>query len=124
MKIEDFENFEVDWYKEIDLTTEQLFDFIVEYKSVYDVANKEYMVKIKLWNGLESIHTEKLETIGQMGQKLNNINADISMHISRVLHIIKTTKEYEKDGYTDIKKWAEDARNYQRGHIKYTIGKK
>ncbi len=123
MKIEDFENFEVDWYKEIDLTTEQLFDFIIEYKSIYDVANKEYVVKIKLWNGLETIFREKLEKISEMGQKLNNINVDISMHISRVLHIIKMTKEYEKDGYTDIKKWAEDARNYQKRHIAYTIGK-
>ena len=108
MKIENFEDFDINWYEGINLNGEQLFNFIDEYKSYYDIANKELVVKIRLWNGLDHRSSEKIEDVPQMGKALEKINFDITCFIVRVLRVIKTTKEYEGE-IVDLNKWAEEA---------------
>ena len=116
MKIENFENFEINRFEGVDLSREALFNFIIEYKSYYDVANTEYVVKIKLWNGIELRAAENVESIEKMGESLNKINHSIAAEICMILHVIKKSKEYEKLSYTDIKEWAEEAKRYQERH--------
>ena len=58
MKIENFENFEINRFEGVDLSREELFNFIIEYKSYYDVANTEYVVKIKLCGSMSILWTE------------------------------------------------------------------
>ena len=114
MKIENFEDFDINWYEGINLNGEQLFNFIDEYKSYYDIANKELVVKIKLWNGLDHRSSEKIEDVPQMGKALEKINFDITCFIVRVLRVIKTTKEYEGE-IVDLNKWAEEAERRKQG---------
>ena len=123
MKIENFENFEINRFEGVDLSREELFNFIIEYKSYYDVANTEYVVKIKLWNGIELRAAENVESIEKMGESLNKINHYIAAEICMILHIIKKSKEYEKE-CIDLKKWAKDAEKYQEKYkaLKFTGG--
>ena len=117
MKIEnfeDFEDFDINWYEGINLNGEQLFNFIDEYKSYYDIANKELVVKIRLWNGLDHRSSEKIEDVPQIGKALEKINFDITCFIVRVLRVIKTTKEYEGE-IVDLNKWAEEAERRKQG---------
>ncbi len=114
MKIENFEDFDINWYEGINLNGEQLFNFIDEYKSYYDIANKELVVKIRLWNGLDHRSSEKIEDVPQMGKALEKINFDITCFIVRVLRVIKTTKEYEGE-IVDLNKWAEEAERRKQG---------
>ena len=114
MKIENFEDFRINWYEGINLSREQLFNFIDEYKSYYDIANKELVVKIRLWNGLDHRSSEKIEDVPQMGKALEKINFDITCFIVRVLRVIKTTKEYEGE-IVDLNKWAEEAERRKQG---------
>ena len=114
MKIENFEDFDINWCEGINLNGEQLFNFIDEYKSYYDIANKELVVKIRLWNGLDHRSSEKIEDVPQMGKALEKINFDITCFIVRVLRVIKTTKEYEGE-IVDLNKWAEEAERRKQG---------
>ena len=114
MKIENFEDFDINWHEGINLNGEQLFNFIDEYKSYYDIANKELVVKIRLWNGLDHRSSEKIEDVPQMGKALEKINFDITCFIVRVLRVIKTTKEYEGE-IVDLNKWAEEAERRKQG---------
>ena len=114
MKIENFEDFRINWYEGINLSREQLFNFIDEYKSYYDIANKELVVKIRLWNGLDHRSSKKIEDVPQMGKALEKINFDITCFIVRVLRVIKTTKEYEGE-IVDLNKWAEEAERRKQG---------
>ena len=97
MKIENFEDFEINRFEGVDLSREELFNFIIEYKSYYDVANTEYVVKIKLWNGIELRAAENVESIEKMGEALNKINHYITAEICIILNVIKKNKEYEKE---------------------------
>ena len=115
MKIENFENFEINRFEGVDLSREELFNFIIEYKSYYDVSNMEYVVKVKLWNGIELRAAENIESIEKMGEALNKINHYISAEICIILNVIKKSKEYEKEN-VDLKKWAEEAKRYQERH--------
>ena len=102
MKIENFENFEINRFEGVDLSREELFNFIIEYKSYYDVSNMEYVVKVKLWNGIELRAAENIESIEKMGEALNKINHYISAEICIILNVIKKSKEYEKEN-VDLK---------------------
>ena len=115
MKIENFEDFSINWYEGINLSREQLFNFIDEYKSYYDIANKELVVKIRLWNGLDYRSSEQIENVDKMGKALEDINFRIIDFVAEVLAILKRNKEYEGDTYTDLNKWAEEAERRKQG---------
>ena len=115
MKIENFEDFSINWYEGINLSREQLFNFIDEYKSYYDIANKELVVKIRLWNGLDYRSSEQIENVDKMGKALEDINFRIINFVVEVLAILKRNKEYEGDTYTDLNKWAEEAERRKQG---------
>ena len=115
MKIENFEDFRINWYEGINLSGEQLFNFIDEYKSYYDIANKELVVKIRLWNGLDYRSSEQIENVDKMGKALEDINFRIINFVVEVLAILKRNKEYEGDTYTDLNKWAENAERRKQG---------
>ena len=115
MKIENFEDFSINWYEGINLSREQLFNFIDEYKSYYDIANKELVVKIRLWNGLDYRSSEQIENVDKMGKALEDINFRIINFVVEVLAILKRNKEYEGDTYTDLNKWAENAERRKQG---------
>ena len=115
MKIENFEDFSINWYEGINLSREQLFNFIDEYKSYYDIANKELVVKIRLWNGLDYRSSEQIENVDKMGKALEDINFRIIDFVVEVLAILKRNKEYEGDTYTDLNKWAEEAERRKQG---------
>ena len=115
MKIENFEDFSINWYEGINLSREQLFNFIDEYKSYYDIANKELVVKIRLWNGLDYRSSEQIENVDKMGKALEDINFRIINFVIEVLAILKRNKEYEGDTYTDLNKWAENAERRKQG---------
>ena len=115
MKIENFEDFSINWYEGINLSREQLFNFIDEYKSYYDIANKELVVKIILWNGLDYMSSEQIENVDKMGKALEDINFRIIDFVVEVLAILKRNKEYEGDTYTDLNKWAEEAERRKQG---------
>ena len=115
MKRENFEDFSINWYEGINLSREQLFNFIDEYKSYYDIANKELVVKIRLWNGLDYRSSEQIENVDKMGKALEDINFRIIDFVVEVLAILKRNKEYEGDTYTDLNKWAEEAERRKQG---------
>ena len=115
MKIENFEDFSINWYEGINLSREQLFNFIDEYKSYYDIANKELVVKIRLWNGLDYRSSEQIENVDKMGKALEDINFRIIDFVVEVLAILKRNKEYKGDTYTDLNKWAEEAERRKQG---------
>ena len=115
MKIENFEDFRINWYEGINLSGEQLFNFIDEYKSYYDIADKELVVKIRLWNGLDYRSSEQIENVDKMGKALEDINFRIINFVVEVLAILKRNKEYEGDTYTDLNKWAEEAERRKQG---------
>ena len=115
MKIENFEDFRINWYEGINLSGEQLFNFIDEYKSYYDIADKELVVKIRLWNGLDYRSSEQIENVDKMGKALEDINFRIINFVVEVLAILKRNKEYEGDTYTDLNKWAENAERRKQG---------
>ena len=115
MKIENFEDFSINWYEGINLSGEQLFNFIDEYKSYYDIADKELVVKIRLWNGLDYRSSEQIENVDKMGKALEDINFRIINFVIEVLAILKRNKEYEGDTYTDLNKWAEEAERRKQG---------
>ena len=115
MKIENFEDFRINWYEGINLSGEQLFNFIDEYKSYYDIADKELVVKIRLWNGLDYRSSEQIENVDKMGKVLEDINFRIINFVIEVLAILKRNKEYEGDTYTDLNKWAENAERRKQG---------
>ena len=115
MKIENFEDFSINWYEGINLSREQLFNFIDEYKSYYDIADKELVVKIRLWNGLDYRSSEQIENVDKMGKALEDINFRIINFVVEVLAILKRNKEYEGDTYTDLNKWAENAERRKQG---------
>ena len=115
MKIENFEDFRINWYEGINLSGEQLFNFIDEYKSYYDIADKELVVKIRLWNGLDYRSSEQIENVDKMGKALEDINFRIINFVIEVLAILKRNKEYEGDTYTDLNKWAEEAERRKQG---------
>ena len=115
MKRENFEDFSINWYEGINLSREQLFNFIDEYKSYYDIANKELVVKIRLWNGLDYRSSEQIENVDKMGKALEDINFRIINFVFEVLAILKRNKEYEGDTYTDLNKWAEEAERRKQG---------
>lgn len=115
MKIENFEDFSINWYEGINLSREQLFNFIDEYKSYYDIANKELVVKIRLWNGLDYRSSEQIENVDKMGKALEDINFRIINFVVEVLAILKRNKEYEGHTYTDLNKWAEEAERRKQG---------
>ena len=115
MKIENFEDFSINWYEGINLSGEQLFNFIDEYKSYYDIADKELVVKIRLWNGLDYRSSEQIENVDKMGKALEDINFRIINFVVEVLAILKRNKEYEGDTYTDLNKWAEEAERRKQG---------
>ena len=115
MKIENFEDFRINWYEGINLSGEQLFNFIDEYKSYYDIADKELVVKIRLWNGLDYRSSEQIENVDKMGKALEDINFRIINFVVEVLAILKRNKEYEGDTYTDLNKWAENAERIKQG---------
>ena len=115
MKRENFEDFSINWYEGINLSREQLFNFIDEYKSYYDIANKELVVKIILWNGLDYMSSEQIENVDKMGKALEDINFRIIDFVVEVLAILKRNKEYEGDTYTDLNKWAEEAERRKQG---------
>ncbi len=115
MKIENFEDFRINWYEGINLSGEQLFNFIDEYKSYYDIADKELVVKIRLWNGLDYRSSEQIENVDKMGKALEDINFRIIDFVVEVLAILKRNKEYEGDTYTDLNKWVEEAERRKQG---------
>ena len=115
MKIENFEDFDINWYEGINLNGEQLFNFIDEYKSYYDIANKELVIKIRLWNGLDYRSSEQIENVDKTGKALEDINFRIINFVVEVLAILKRNKEYEGDTYTDLNKWAEEAERRKQG---------
>jgi hypothetical protein len=123
MKIENFENFSIDRYEGVNLSGEELFNFIVEYKSYYDVANKEYVVKVKLWNGVEIKREEKVESISKMGAALDNINLEIMGEITNILHILKKDSEYHRE-CPDLKKWAKAVEEYHEKFKYHEVRKK
>jgi hypothetical protein len=123
MKIENFEDFTIDRFEGVNLSGEELFNFITEYKSYYDVANMDYVVKVKLWNGVEIRREEKVESISKMGVALTNINLEIMGEITNILHILKKDSEYHGE-CPNLKEWAKHAEKYQEKFKYYEVGKK